>query len=409
MCSIYGAIGSRIDLDTLASIAERAKDRGRDGGRSEQFNLSGGQVAIVGNWRAAPTTELHWSAFQPYDGIVHNGTIANDKELGNAEGNIDSMVLPLVIDRTDVDSVAQSLSDKIVGSYAIACVTPDTVVLACNYKPIYYWQNEEAVYFSSMARHFDSVLPFGQAPVKLEPYTAVDLLTGRKAAIRRRSIRRALVIASAGLDSTVAATKLIADGWDVTLLHYTYGCRAQGKEVSSIMSIADALGCTVQFVNIPSELLGNASPLLNDTSDIAGGIAGAEFAHEWVPARNLVMIAMATAIAEAHGYGAVVLGNNLEESGAYPDNEEEFTNLLNQALNYAVADGNLVQVLAPVGNLMKHEIVKLGLELGAPMHLTWSCYHGGDKHCGHCGPCFMRRTAFERNGHTDPVFTQDTQ
>lgn len=62
----------------------------------------------------------------------------------------------------------------------------------------------------------------------------------------------------------------------------------------------------------------------------------------------------------------------------------------------------------PVGNLVKHEIVKMGLQIGAPLHLTWSCYEGGDKHCGKCGPCYMRKTAFEINGVKDPVEYEST-
>nr|MCG2909665.1 7-cyano-7-deazaguanine synthase [Stygiolobus sp.] len=61
------------------------------------------------------------------------------------------------------------------------------------------------------------------------------------------------------------------------------------------------------------------------------------------------------------------------------------------------------EVLMPVGNLVKHEIVKLGVEIGAPLHLTWSCYEGGEKHCGMCGPCYMRKMAFRINGLEDPV------
>lgn len=147
--------------------------------------------------------------------------------------------------------------------------------------------------------------------------------------------------------------------------------------------------------------IGGSSLLTN--GNIASGEAGAEFAHEWCPARNLVLASLATAMAEAHGYTAIALGNNLEESGAYPDNEQAFIHALNTVMPNAVADGKHVRFIQPVGNLMKHQIVSLGLKVNAPLHLTWSCYKDGPKHCGDCGPCYMRRKAFTMNNATDPV------
>src|SRR5205085_6785589 len=101
--------------------------------------------------------------------------------------------------------------------------------------------------------------------------------------------------------------------------------------------------------------------------------------------------------------GTIALGNNLEESGAYPDNEQEFIRALNVVMPNAVQEGRSVRFTEPVGNLMKHEIVKLGLEVGAPLDLTYSCYRGGELHCGRCGPCFMRHNAFRMNGAVDPL------
>jgi len=99
----------------------------------------------------------------------------------------------------------------------------------------------------------------------------------------------------------------------------------------------------------------------------------------------------------------VVLGNNLEEAGAFSDNEMMFVRKLNELLPYATNLQKRVQVLMPVGHLMKHEIVRLGLRLGAPLDVTWSCYYGGEKHCGRCGPCYMRKKAFDIVGVKDPV------
>jgi 7-cyano-7-deazaguanine synthase len=291
---------------------------------------------------------------------------------------------------------------RIKGSYAMGVAGTDRLYLATNYKPIYLLRLGEAFYFSSMERHLLPLCSPGVRPQRLQPYSAIDLLSLAVADIPREDSRRALAICSSGLDSTTAAYQLKAQGWDVTLLHFTYGCRAETREVERIRQIGEHMGAPVVVLPIDYSQFKGQSPLLGDQA-IASGAAGAEFAHEWVPARNLVLIAHAVAYAEANGFGAVALGNNLEEGGAYPDNEEEFTHLLDQVLDYAVHDGGRVRLLAPVGKLMKHEIVALGLQLGVPYELTWSCYHAGDAHCGNCGPCYMRREAFRRNRATDPT------
>jgi 7-cyano-7-deazaguanine synthase len=397
-------VGPDQDNEVFQQLRKNAGDRGRDGGRFESTPLSNGQWATIGNWRAIPTTEYAKGKFQPYNGLVHNGTISNDAELGKHHADeIDSEVLSRVVWRDDVGALAKSLG-KVKGSYAMGCVTPYTLFLACNYKPIHYAVLDGTFYFSSMERHFDGILPWGQRPVKMEPYTAMDVVTRETVKLPRQDGKRAAVIASAGLDSTVVATQLVREGYDVTLVHFRYGCRAETAESSRIGKIADALGCRYVFLPIDYTASKGSSPLLQAGAEIAGGIEGAEYAHEWVPARNLVMLALTTAYAEANGIHVIALGNNLEEAGAYPDNEEQFTTEFDSLLNMATQEGYRVRVVSPVGNLMKHEIVKLGTEVGAPFEHTWSCYKGGDRHCGECGPCFMRKEAFERCGLKDPVF-----
>lgn len=409
MCSIFGALGNpgTIDHTLLDNIRFMARDRGRDGGQMQLYRY-GSRVAYLGNWRATPTPELEQGALQPYGdrfgGVVHNGTIANDADLGAQPGEIDSQVLARHLLRSGprLEDFADRLGG-VLGSYAVAMARGGSVFVGVNYKPLHYWRSGAGdIYFSSMARHFDSLLPYGQAPVQVPPYSVLDLATGRHLALPRLDDRRAVVVCSAGLDSTTVAAQLVADGYGVCLLHFRYGCRAETREAALIPRIAAALGCGYAFLDVPN-VFGHGSPLLGDT-EISGAVAGAEYAHEWVPARNLVMMSLAAAYAEANGFHTIALGNNLEESGAYPDNEEQFILHLDAALHYAVQNGYRLRLIQPVGHLMKHEIVKLGLELGAPLDLTWSCYQGGERHCDGCGPCFMRRTAFERNGAADPVF-----
>lgn len=407
MCSIYGYFGNDYpDIKILNSIQEKAKDRGRDGGRCENYELhDGDKIAILGNWRAAPTTEIEVGLLQPYDGLVHNGIISNDKELGGKDDEIDSQVLARVLDRTSLETLLESLN-KVKGSYAFACHNGKTVFLGCNYKPVHYWSPDggSSIYFSSMSRHFKDILPFGQAPTQLTPYSILDLSSNRQLEIPRQDSKKVLVICSSGLDSTTCAYLLKSQGWEVGLLHFVYGCHATGNEVDRIKKISEHLGSPVYFYSLNYNQMIGDCPILSNGGGIAPSIKGAEYAYEWVPARNLVFLSIAIAYAEANGYHAVALGSNEEESGAFPDNEQQmFINLGSSCANF-VQNGYRMDVLTPVGNLMKHEIVKTGLEVGVPFELTWSCYKNEDKHCGNCGPCFLRKTAFERNGVRDPVF-----
>lgn len=384
-------------------------------------------VTLIGNARAEPTTEWvkekNGYDQQPYSvgkwAIVHNGTIANDKGLrtGAHQSNIDSAAIVELLAELERIREPKSLEGyyelfvaairHLKGSYAILAThedAPGFIFTACNYRPIWIGKNDSGVWLASEA----SMLPHNCVPQMQEPYTC-NMVCGHSIDLDRRSFfldekktPRALVVASGGLDSTVAAQVCKNQGMEVTLINFQYGCRAEEHELKAIKEISEAMGVPLVLFPIPIYDPSD-SPLFDHTATIAGGEAGAEFAHEWVPARNLVMLSVATAYAEAKGFDYIVLGNNLEEAGAYPDNEPEFINRFNALLPFAVGDGKRVRVLMPVGNLMKHEIVALGLEQGAPLAHTWSCYKNGDLHCGTCGPCMMRRTAFSINNAPEVI------
>lgn len=371
-------------------------------------------AALVGNLRAEPTTEYVKDKLdadqQPYSlggwSMVHNGTIANDKELRTHEvpTTIDSAAIVELLGAARpwfygfVESVR-----ALRGSFAILAVhsnIPGELYVAVNYRPVWYIDTPFGYFFASSRGSF----PEGYVPQMVQPYTVTRFAINEQhqdsftLQLNSSPMQKgALVVCSGGLDSVVSATWAQRNGYDVTLVHFLYGSRAQGPEVDAVNAIAAELGATLIIQPVSLYRPGD-SPLLDAGSKIAGGEAGAEFAHEWVPARNLMMLALATALAEARGIETIVLGNNLEEAGAYPDNEPEFIARFNDVLPFAVGDGKRMQVIMPVGNMMKHEIVALGRKLGAPMHLTWSCYRAGALHCGTCGPCFMRRKAFEING-----------
>jgi len=384
---------------------------------------------MVGNQRAEPTTEFVQDKQefdqQPYSHsgwhVVHNGTIANDKELrtGDVPTSIDSAAIVEVLASVSPNTTAfASAIRKLKGSYAILAMhdsLPGVMFSACNYRPIWYVQTPSGFVFASERGAF----PQGYVPQMLRPYSVatfgctgtverVALLEPVVDGEARKSLKTALVVCSGGLDSVVSAAAMQKRGYELHLIHFQYGSRAQTPELEAVRKVAKHLGADFDIVPLPIYRKQD-SPLLDPDSKVAGGEAGAEFAHEWVPARNTVLLAMAVAFAEARGYETIVLGNNLEEAGAYPDNEPEFIARWNDLLPFAVGDGKRMRIEMPVGNMMKHEIVALGHELDAPMDMTWSCYRAGALHCGSCGPCYMRRKAFAINGLPEVINYQDEQ
>ncbi len=460
MCSVAGVVilnpSKYKEVERkFASIIKKGEERGRDSfgivsirrdgsvvasrslGRPSEHEekllgvFSGDTTVVVANNRAEPTTEYvnlkGEDDIQPFEGdrfvVSHNGVIANDKELEvkyslRRKSKIDTAVIPPLLDKL-WDGSLEGLVDilkEIKGSFAFVIADkkhPDRIFIAQNFKPVYmaYDHELEAIFFSSLDDFLDEDPFYPMNLRKLEPYSVVEVTNKKDIAKltlldKERKTKRALVIASGGLDSTVAATKLLREGYEVTLLHFNYHHKAEEKEREAVIRIARFLNVDLMEVNTDLFKLVGGTTLLKGGGEIVkdrSGMEGAEFAHEWVPARNLIFLSVALAIAETKGFDYLATGINLEESGAYPDNEMEFNRLFDRLSPYATGPNKTVKVLMPVGNLMKREIVKLGVEIGAPLHLTWSCYEGKERHCGRCGPCFMRKEAFRINGLLDPV------
>ena len=416
MCSIVGWMGD-VPIPIKEHLLKEANERGRDG---YGFDLIGESVrsltpevipahkkaimnsnTVIGNFRATPTTEAESKIelLQPYNGIVHNGIIANDKEFNDYP--IDSMVLPEIIkSKYFADGFDQI--KKIKGSFALAYYSgDDSIILARNYKPIYFHGTSEYFIFASspnmMLPPSSSTPAYSIGQYKLgDDYYLSDTII-----IPRHQTNRVLVAASSGLDSTTVIYILKEAGYDVTLCHFLYSCLAESNELDRIKRIAKHGDFNLTVIEMPKNIM---SGTLMDGTYHRDKIEGTEYAIDWVSGRNLLMLSLMTAYAESNDYGFIAFGGNLEESGAYPDNEQEFGRLFNDLLPYSTQNGIKIELLQPLSTMMKHEIVKKGIALDVPFELTWSCYSDKDKHCNNCAPCFMRKTAFDRNGIQDPVF-----
>ena len=411
MCSIVGWFGN-ISTDEKLHILSHGKERGRDGHgfwidgeeyrgmddiSTDLYNKILDGERVVGNFRATPTTEAESKIdiLQPYEGIVHNGVIANDKHFSDEV--IDSIVLPQILNPRDFDNLYTNIQ-KIEGSYALAYFNDKSLHLACNYKPIYFVKRKDGFMFASTPNML------ADYSVPLKPYSIMEIdssnMNIKTKDLPRIQNNKVALSASGGLDSTTVAYMLKEQGYDVTLIHLKYDCLAQEKEVDYIKKIAEHGGFDLEFIQMPNVMRGTITEGTYHKSQVEG----TEYAMDWVSGRNLLMLSILTAWAEATVYGYIAFGGNLEESGAYPDNEQEFGRKFNEILPYATQNKIKIELLQPISTMMKHEIVKIGVKLKVPYELTWSCYSNDKVHCNNCAPCFMRRVAFERNGWTDPVF-----
>lgn len=218
---------------------------------------------------------------------------------------------------------------------------------------------------------------------------------------------KAVCLCSGGLDSTIAASIARRAGYDLYLIHVNYGQKAQGRELDAVRRISKAIGAADVY-SVDVDLFCNRSALTTATAQIPMGedviLDAITTPPTWVSCRNLVFGSMAAAYAEYLGAEKIFVGFNAEEAQSYPDNRPEFVDSFNHVLTKAVASfSRPPQIEAPLVHLFKPDIVRLGLEVGAPMELSWSCYLNGKLHCGSCESCQHRRRGFKEAGVVDPT------
>ncbi|MHC1631778.1 MAG: 7-cyano-7-deazaguanine synthase QueC [Methanotrichaceae archaeon] len=218
---------------------------------------------------------------------------------------------------------------------------------------------------------------------------------------------KAVCLCSGGLDSTTAAAIAKKDGYEIHLFHISYGQKAEKRELDAIKDISKTFGAEVKTVR--TDLFQNLSALTTADASIPLGEEieidnPASTPSTWVYCRNLVFGSMAAAYAESIGADKVYVGFNAEEAKSYPDNRPEFVDRFNVLLKKSVASFSSPPTIeAPLVDLLKPEIVKLGIEVGAPLDLTWSCYLDRDTHCGVCEACQHRMRGFREAGVVDPT------
>lgn len=222
---------------------------------------------------------------------------------------------------------------------------------------------------------------------------------------------RAVVCLSGGMDSTVCAT-LAARDYEAYGLHFSYGQRTEARELASARAVAAAVGMHELlelkidfFRRIGGSALTDASIAVPDAVEEDAGAAnrtGSDVPVTYVPFRNAHFLSAAVSWAEVLGAKTVFLGAVEQDSSGYPDCRPAYYQAFNELIRMGTRDGE-IQVVTPLIALRKSEIVKLGVELGAPLHVSWSCYSGETEACGVCESCALRLRAFAQAGAVDAV------
>ena len=214
---------------------------------------------------------------------------------------------------------------------------------------------------------------------------------------------RAVVLLSGGMDSCVCAA-LAARDHDAAALHISYGQRTEERERRSFMAICERLNVHDKLV-VRNEALRavGGSALTDDRIEVPRAEAiGQGIPVTYVPFRNAHFLSVAVSWAEVLGAKKVYIGAVEPDSSGYPDCRPAYYRAFNEVVKAGTKEG-LIEVVTPLIALRKAEIVRLGLELGAPFDLTWSCYSREDQACGVCDSCVLRLRAFEASGVQDPV------
>jgi 7-cyano-7-deazaguanine synthase len=214
---------------------------------------------------------------------------------------------------------------------------------------------------------------------------------------------RAVVLLSGGMDSCVCAT-LAARGHDAAAVHVSYGQRTEERERQSFLAICRRLNIHDQLMvrNDALRQIGG-SALTDESIDVPESESvGQNIPVTYVPFRNAHFLAVAVSWAEVLGAGKVYIGAVEPDSSGYPDCRPAYYKAFNDVVKAGTKDGS-IEILTPLIAMKKSEIVRLGLELGAPFDLTWSCYSREDRACGICDSCALRLRAFQSAGAQDPI------
>ncbi|MDD1743470.1 MAG: 7-cyano-7-deazaguanine synthase QueC [Methanomassiliicoccales archaeon] len=222
-------------------------------------------------------------------------------------------------------------------------------------------------------------------------------------------MKKAVVLLSGGLDSTVTLAYALSTGREMIPVSFRYGQR-HSRELEAAQAVARYYGLK-NHVIIDLDLSAfRKSALTADEVQVPKRDSVKEIREgipvTYVPARNIIFLSIAAGIAETEEAGEIFIGANSIDYSGYPDCRPEFFDAFEVALRKgtkAGIEGRGMKIMHPILRMTKAEIVRLGIELKAPLRLTWSCYEGGIKACGRCDSCLLRLKGFQEAGFKDEI------
>jgi 7-cyano-7-deazaguanine synthase len=215
----------------------------------------------------------------------------------------------------------------------------------------------------------------------------------------------AVCLVSGGMDSCVTAAIAREENAELAFLHVSYGQLTEARERRAFVELADyfavakRMAVSIEYL----KAIGGSSLTDPDIPVAPANLSSPEIPTSYVPFRNSHLLAIATSWAETIGAQRIYIGAVAEDSSGYPDCRPEFYEAFQRAIDAGTRPETRVEIVTPVIHLRKAEIVRRGLELSAPLELTWSCYRAEDRACGKCDSCALRLRAFQEAAVADPI------
>jgi len=215
----------------------------------------------------------------------------------------------------------------------------------------------------------------------------------------------AVCLVSGGMDSCVTAAIAAAENDELAFLHVSYGQRTEARERRAFEELADHFGVARRLVAAIDYLARIGGSSLTDAKiPVAkADLASREVPTSYVPFRNAHLLAIATSWAEVTAARRIYVGAVAEDSSGYPDCRPEFYAAFARVIEVGTRPLTRVEIKTPVIGLRKADIIRRGMELRAPLGLTWSCYRAEERACGRCDSCALRLRAFREAGVPDPI------